>query len=37
VIQNDGSSLHFIVDQAEPLPPVCSGCGHLHAGGIHSV
>ncbi len=37
VIQNDGSSLHFIVDQVEPLPPVCSGCGHVHTGGIHSV
>ena len=37
VIQNDGSSFHFIVDQIEPLPPVCSGCGRVHTGGIHSV
>lgn len=37
VIQNDGSSFHFIVDYVEPLPPVCSGCGRVHAGGIHSV
>jgi transposase len=37
MIHHDGSSLHFIVAQAEPLPPVCSGCGRTHAGGIHSV
>ena len=37
VIQNDGSSLHFIVDQIEPLPPVCSGCSRVHAGGIHRM
>jgi len=37
VIQNDGSSLHFVVDQIEPLPPVCSGYGRVHRGGIHSV
>ncbi len=37
VIHNDGSSLHFIIDQIEPLPSVCSGCGHVHAGRIHSV
>ena len=24
VIQNDGSSLHFIVDQIEPLPPAAN-------------
>ena len=37
VIHNDGNSLHFIVEQIERLPPVCSGCGRVHAGGIHSV
>ena len=37
VIQNDGSSLHYIMDQIEQLPPICSGCGRVHAGGVHSV
>ena len=37
VIHNDGNRLHFIVEQIERLPPVCSGCGRVHAGGIHSV
>ena len=32
---NDGSRLHFIIDQIDPLPPVCSGCGSVHEGGIH--
>ncbi len=35
LIHNDGSSLHFIVDQIDPMPPVCSGCGGVHEGGIH--
>ena len=35
LIQNDGSRLHFIIDQIDPLPPVCSGCGSVHEGGIH--
>ena len=35
LIQSDGGSLHFIVDQIDPLPPVCSGCGSVHEGGIH--
>lgn len=37
MIQNDGSSLHFICEQAKPMPPVCSGCGNVHTGGVHSV
>jgi transposase len=37
MIQNDGNSFHFIVEQAVPMPPVCSGCGSVHAGGIHSI
>lgn len=37
MIRNDDRRLHFIVDQVEPLPPVCSGCGSVHAGGIHST
>ena len=35
LIENDGSSFHFIVDQIDPSPPVCSGCGSIHEGGIH--
>jgi transposase len=35
LIQNDGSRLHFIIDQIDPLPPVCPGCGSVHEGGIH--
>lgn len=37
MVQNDGSSLHFILEQTVSLPPVCSGCGSVHAGGVHSV
>jgi transposase len=37
VIHRDGSSLHFIVDRIHPLPPVCSNCGCVHTGGVHSV
>ena len=37
MIQNDDDGLHFILDQVELLPPVCSGCGSVHAGGIHST
>ncbi|MFA4917069.1 MAG: ISL3 family transposase [Syntrophales bacterium] len=37
MIQNAGDSLHFIVEQAVSMPPVCSGCGSVHAGGIHST
>lgn len=36
MIQNDGCSFHFIVAQIRPLPPICSGCGSVHKGGIHS-
>ena len=35
LIHDDGSRLHFIIDQIDPLPPVCSGCGSVHEGGIH--
>ena len=37
LIHNDGGSLHFIVDQIDPMPPVCSGCGSVHEGGIHDT
>ena len=37
VIQNDESSLHFIVDEVGILLPVCPGCGSVHEGGIHSI
>ena len=37
MIQNNGASLHFIVEQAVIMPPVCSGCGSVHAAGIHST
>jgi len=35
LIHDDGNRLHFIIDQIDPLPPVCSGCGSVHEGGIH--
>lgn len=37
MIQNDGICFRFIVEQSEPVPPVCSGCGSVHAGGVHST
>ena len=37
MIRNDACGLHFLLAQIEPLPPVCSGCGSVHAGGIHST
>jgi len=29
--------MHFVVERAVPMPLVCSGCGSVYAGGIHST
>ncbi|MDO9586193.1 MAG: ISL3 family transposase [Syntrophales bacterium] len=37
MVKSDETSFHFIVARVETSPPVCSGCGNLHKGGIHSI
>ncbi len=37
MIHNDGKGLHFIVEQIERLPSVCSGCGRVHAEGFTAL
>ena len=36
VLKNTEQSLHLLLKPAGQNPPVCSGCGRLHSGGIHS-
>jgi len=37
VLEHHDKSLHLYVDLADPVGPVCSGCGALHQGPVHST
>ena len=37
VTQHTADCFVFIVAQVDELSPICSGCGNVHEGGIHSV
>lgn len=36
VLKNTEQSLHLLLKPIGTIPPVCSGCGSVHAGGVHS-